>query len=59
MLINICYSYLLYTDFVSDIEMRYFIGWITIFANVIIIVVNLTLMVSSQFTTFKINRAKK
>ena len=40
MLILISYTYLLYTDYISDIEMRYLIGWITISGSTIVIFVN-------------------
>ena len=45
MLILISYTYLLYTDYISDIEMRYLIGWITISGSTIVIIVNVIQMV--------------
>ena len=57
MLINISYTYLLYTDYISDIEMRYLIGWITISGSTIVIFVNVTQMGRIQYDRYKVSRA--
>jgi hypothetical protein len=55
----ITYTFLLYTDFVSDLEMRYRIGWVTISLIILLVCVNVYEMIARSIRTCNANKAKK
>ena len=44
----ITYTFLLFTDFVADLEVRQMIGWVTIGLIALLILINVVMMVQSQ-----------
>jgi hypothetical protein len=44
----ISYTFLMFTDFLADLDMRYRVGWFTIFLIIILILTNIYAMVKAQ-----------
>jgi hypothetical protein len=59
MLLMLTYTYFLYTDFVTDVEMRYIIGWITICGSGIIIFGNIMHISLAWYERFKVRLAQR
>ena len=54
----ITYTFLLFTDFVADLEMRQLIGWTTIGLIGTLISVNVIMMINAQIHEYYKNKAK-